>query len=44
MGGARGGVSSPTGGGDSVYMGLRQETRQPDNGSNYACPERPERK
>jgi hypothetical protein len=41
MGGAsRSNPTSPmSGGGDSVYMGLRQETRQTDNGGNYACPE-----
>lgn len=46
--GRGGGVGSPTspspagggGGGDSLYMGLRQETRQPDNSSNYASPGR----
>lgn len=40
-GGAKGGPTSPTGGGgESVYMGLRDDTRQPDNGGNYACPDR----
>jgi hypothetical protein len=36
----RGSPTSPTGGGDPTYMGLRADTRQPDNRSNYACPDR----
>jgi hypothetical protein len=40
-GASRSNPTSPmSGGGDSVYMGLRQETRQTDTGGNYACPDR----
>ena len=39
-GGARGTPPTSPTGGDSMYMGLRQETRQPDTGSKYASPDR----
>ena len=32
--------ASPTGGGDPTYMGLRPDTRQPEEGGTYARPGR----